>query len=157
MLASTPVLATLMFAGASVAHAFSMTSHAHLCNAAQRSPAAVSMSCIEIYTSARCPHCVTAKEFLASQGVSYVEVDVRADQLNMGTMLVRTKGLSTVPQIFIDDEHIGGCSDMLDAARAGSLVLERNAPSARDHKFYYDGLIQLLRKNGQSMPSLSLA
>ena len=159
MLASKPLLAVLVLTELSVAHAFSMQSKAQPVNVAQRAAlSTASMSCIEVYSSPRCPHCVTAKEFLASQGMAFTEVDVTTDDLNMGTMLIRTNGLSSVPQIFIDDQHIGGCSDMLDAARAGSLELSRDAPApVPDHKYYYKGLIALLERTGKPMPSFSMA
>lgn len=112
---------------------------------------------IEVYTMPRCRHCDTAKDFLASQGVAYTEVDVTADPLNLPTMMVRTKGQHTVPQIFVDDKLIGGCSDMLEAADAGSLelrgVVTPTAQPPADHEAYYSGLTRLLAKKGQPVPA----
>ena len=113
------------------------------------------MKVVEVYSMPQCRHCVTAKDFLAARGVPYTDVDVTADPLNLGTMLIRARGQHTVPQIFIDDEHIGGCSDMLEAAERGSLKLGGYTPStsypARDHRTYYTGLLRLLAEKGDPL------
>jgi glutaredoxin 3 len=114
--------------------------------------AAPMMSCVEVYTMRGCPHCVTAMDFLESHSVPYTEVDVNADMLNMPTMLARTHGQHTVPQIFVDDEHIGGCSDLLRAAEAGTLVLSGQTPlpPKPTHAAYYEGVVRLLSRSAPS-------
>jgi glutaredoxin 3 len=75
------------------------------------------MHTIEIYTTPYCPYCSRAKALLQSKGVEYRETDVAADPSLRSAMTKRANGRHTVPQIFIDDRHIGGCDDLhaLDA------------------------------------------
>ena len=72
---------------------------------------------IEIYTKFLCPFCSRAKALLTSKGVSYDEIDVTMDASLRRTMIDRANGGATVPQIFIDGRHVGGCDDLhaLDA------------------------------------------
>jgi glutaredoxin 3 len=72
---------------------------------------------IEIYTKFLCPYCSRAKALLTSKGVSFDEIDVTMDASLRRTMIDRANGGSTVPQIFIDGRHVGGCDDLhaLDA------------------------------------------
>jgi glutaredoxin 3 len=70
-----------------------------------------------IYTTRYCPYCVQAKALLDSKGVPYQEIPVDGDpglRLEMG----RKAGRNTVPQIWIGDDHIGGCDEL--------YALERN-------------------------------
>jgi glutaredoxin 3 len=69
------------------------------------------MHTIEIYTTPYCPYCVRAKALLQKKGVDYTETDVSDDDLR-DAMTKRAGGRRTVPQIFIDDRHIGGCDDL---------------------------------------------
>lgn len=75
------------------------------------------MAKIEIYTTPLCPYCHAAKALLKRKGVSFVETDVSRDENLRQQMTLRAGGRRTVPQIFIDDRHIGGCDDLhaLDA------------------------------------------
>ena len=66
---------------------------------------------IEVYTTRMCPYCVMAKQLLENKGVSYSEVYVDQDQDLMSEMMQRSKQRS-VPQIFINDLHIGGFDDL---------------------------------------------
>ena len=75
---------------------------------------------ILIYTSAICPYCVAAKNFLKSKGQSWVEVRVDTDPAEREKMIARAKRTS-VPQIFIGDTHVGGYDDMIALHRAGGL------------------------------------
>ena len=76
---------------------------------------------IEIYTTLFCPFCIRAKQLLESKGVMYYDTDVTA-RLNLRkAMTERAGGRSSVPQIFIDGQHIGGCNDLLALERSGQL------------------------------------
>lgn len=79
------------------------------------------MANIEIYTSPLCGYCHAAKRLLNSKGVSYNEVDVFQDPDRKPEMIQRANGSRTVPQIFINDAHIGGCDDLYALERAGKL------------------------------------
>ncbi|MCB9973645.1 MAG: glutaredoxin 3 [Rhodospirillales bacterium] len=72
---------------------------------------------IEIYTWTTCPYCRRAKDLLNRKAVPYTEYDITGDEAARSKMVERTGGPRTVPQIFIDDRHIGGCDDLhaLDA------------------------------------------
>ena len=85
------------------------------------------MARVEIYTKIFCSYCTRAKRLLAAKGVDAQEYDITMGGPDRATMLQRTGGRSTVPQIFIDDRHVGGCDDLhaldargqLDALLAG--------------------------------------
>ncbi|WP_100642722.1 glutaredoxin 3 [Alteromonas facilis] len=70
------------------------------------------MSKVEIYTKGYCPYCHRAKALLESKGVSFVEYPIDKQPELRDEMINRANGGYTVPQIFIDDKHIGGCDDM---------------------------------------------
>ncbi|CNF13240.1 glutaredoxin 3 [Yersinia nurmii] len=74
------------------------------------------MAKIEIYTKATCPFCVRAKALLNSKGAAFKEIAIDGD-MAMREVMIERSGRSTVPQIFIDGQHIGGCDDLhaLDA------------------------------------------
>ncbi|MBL8702643.1 MAG: glutaredoxin 3 [Alphaproteobacteria bacterium] len=76
---------------------------------------------VEIYSSPFCGYCARAKSLLAKKGVDYVDHDVLADSTLRDEMVKRAGGRSTVPQIFIDDRHIGGCDDLHALDAAGGL------------------------------------
>ncbi|HET7845561.1 MAG TPA: glutaredoxin 3 [Xanthomonadales bacterium] len=76
---------------------------------------------IEIYTTAICPYCVAAKNFLVQKGASYEEVRVDRDRERFAEMLTRSNNRRTVPQIFIGGTHVGGFDDMVALDRAGGL------------------------------------
>jgi len=76
---------------------------------------------IEIYTSPLCGYCHAAKRLLAAKGASFTEYDTWADPSAKAEMLRRANGRRTVPQIFIDDRHIGGSDDLHALDRAGGL------------------------------------
>jgi len=79
------------------------------------------MSKIEIYTTFTCPYCHAAKELLKRKGVEYSEINVTGDPIGRSEMSKRANGRTSVPQIFIDDRHIGGCDDIYALDRAGEL------------------------------------
>ena len=75
---------------------------------------------IEIYTSPYCGYCHRAKQLLADKGAAYTEIDVMEGS-RRGEMMKRANGRYTVPQIFIDGQHIGGCDDLYALDQAGGL------------------------------------
>ncbi len=72
---------------------------------------------VEIYTWTTCPYCIRAKALLDSKGVKYTEYNITGDHEARKKMIERTGGSDSVPQIFINDRHYGGCDDIhaLDA------------------------------------------
>jgi glutaredoxin 3 len=75
-----------------------------------------------MYTTAVCPYCVRAKQFLKSKGVDSIEeVRVDLDPQARETMM-QTTGRRTVPQIFIGDTHVGGCDDLFALDASGGLA-----------------------------------
>jgi len=79
------------------------------------------MHTIQIYTTPYCPYCVRAKALLQKKGVDYTETDVSGDDDLRDAMTKRAGGRRTVPQIFIDDHHIGGCDDLYALDGRGEL------------------------------------
>ncbi len=79
------------------------------------------MAKIEIYTSPYCGYCHRAKQLLTRKGADFTEIDVMVDGAKRTEMLARAHGSRTVPQIFIDDKHIGGCDDLYALDRNGGL------------------------------------
>jgi glutaredoxin 3 len=82
----------------------------------------VVMSKIEVYSTAVCPYCVAAKNLLKSKGLEWTEVRVDTDATQRDAMLARSGGRRTVPQIFINDRHVGGYDDLVAADRSGKLA-----------------------------------
>ncbi len=79
------------------------------------------MSTVEIYTKPTCGFCHMAKRLLTSRGVSFAEVNISAQPERRAEMIQRANGGSTVPQIFIDGKHVGGCDDLMALERGGKL------------------------------------
>ncbi len=79
------------------------------------------MSKVEIYSSMWCPFCHRAKRLLQSKGIAFEELDVDADPALRGEMTRRSGGQRTVPQIFIDDRHVGGSDELAALDRDGRL------------------------------------
>jgi len=77
---------------------------------------------IEVYSTAVCPYCVSAKNLLKSKGLEWTEVRVDTDPTQREAMLARSGGRRTVPQIFINDHHVGGFDDLAAADRNGKLA-----------------------------------
>ncbi len=78
------------------------------------------MAAIEIYTQPYCPYCARAKALLDSKGVTYKEIDAPQGSPARSESRSRT-GRTSVPQIFIDGKHIGGCDDLVALDRKGGL------------------------------------
>lgn len=70
------------------------------------------MNKVEIYTKGHCPYCHRAKALLSKKGVAFEEFKIDVQPELRATMIQRANGGYTVPQIFINDQHIGGCDDM---------------------------------------------
>lgn len=79
------------------------------------------MANVEIYTKPTCGFCHMAKRLLGAKGISYAEVNITAQPERRAEMIQRANGGSTVPQIFIDGTHIGGCDDLFALERGGKL------------------------------------
>ncbi len=79
------------------------------------------MARVEIYSTLFCPYCARAKSLLAKKGVDFINIDVIEDTSRRAEMVERSGGRQTVPQIFIDGEHIGGSDDLYALDRAGAL------------------------------------
>lgn len=79
------------------------------------------MAKIEIYTKAFCPYCSRAKALLDDKGAHYEEIDLTMDRAGFDAMVGRANGRRTVPQIFIDDRHIGGSDDLAALDAGGKL------------------------------------
>jgi glutaredoxin 3 len=76
---------------------------------------------ITIYTKAWCPYCAAAKELLQSKGAPFDEIDIGAQPDRRSEMMTRSGGRSTVPQIFVGEQHVGGCDDLYALDRRGEL------------------------------------
>jgi len=79
------------------------------------------MKPVEIYTSPMCGYCHAAKRLLTQKGVEFTEIDVWATPERKPEMIQRAKGGRTVPQIFIGEDHVGGCDELHELERAGKL------------------------------------
>lgn len=78
------------------------------------------MTQIIIYSTPTCPYCDRAKELLTRKGHAFKVIDV-SDDSERAKMIEKAGGRRTVPQIFIDDIHVGGFDDMAALDRAGKL------------------------------------
>ena len=78
------------------------------------------MAEIEIYTSPFCGFCAAAKRLLEKKGVAYREIDVMMKP-SMRKEMVERSGSGTVPQIFVDGEHLGDCMEIMELDEVGEL------------------------------------
>jgi glutaredoxin 3 len=76
---------------------------------------------IEIYTWQTCPFCIRAKALLKNKGVEFTEYAIDGDNAARSKMAERADGRRSLPQIFIDDQHIGGCDDIYALDAQGKL------------------------------------
>jgi glutaredoxin 3 len=79
------------------------------------------MASVEIYTRKFCSYCYQAKELLSRKGVAFREIDVTGNADVRLQMNERAQGRNTLPQIFIDSKHVGGCDDLYALEDAGEL------------------------------------
>ncbi len=84
---------------------------------------------VEIYTKTFCPYCVRALRLLEMKGAEVEEYEISAGGPKREEMIQRANGRTTVPQIFIDGQHVGGCDDLMGLEYAGKLdaMLGRDA------------------------------
>jgi glutaredoxin 3 len=79
------------------------------------------MAEVDIYTTMWCPYCARAKSLLEKKGVAYHEINLDEEPGRRAEMVQRARGGRTVPQIFINGEHVGGSDDIHALDRAGKL------------------------------------
>jgi glutaredoxin 3 len=78
------------------------------------------MANVTIYTKPYCPYCIRAVSLLEKKGVEFTEIEAAFDPEKRQEMM-RRSGRATFPQIFVGDQHIGGCDDMMALEREGRL------------------------------------
>ena len=76
---------------------------------------------VEIYTWNTCPFCIRAKSLLKKKEVDFIEYGIDGDEQARAKMAQRANGKRSLPQIFINDLHIGGCDDIYALEQAGKL------------------------------------
>ena len=76
---------------------------------------------IEIYSGDYCPYCVRAKTLLSKRNLDFIEYDVQKDPDKRTEMTQRSNGGRSIPQIFINDRHVGGCDDLYALDKQGQL------------------------------------
>lgn len=76
---------------------------------------------VEIYTWQTCPFCIRAKLLLWWKGVNYTEYKIDGDEEARNLMAERANGRRSVPEIFINDQHIGGCNEIYKLDQQGQL------------------------------------
>lgn len=76
---------------------------------------------VEIYTWRTCPFCIRAKSLLARKGVDFVEYSIDGDEAAREKMAQRANGRRSLPQIFINHRHVGGCDDIHAIEAQGKL------------------------------------
>ena len=79
------------------------------------------MARVEIYSTMFCPYCARAKSLLSRKGVKFENIDIMMEPDKRDEMLKRAGGRTSVPQIFIDGQHVGGSDDLAALDRAGKL------------------------------------
>ena len=70
------------------------------------------MAKIEIYSGDYCPYCMRAKALLKQRELKFTEYNVQSQPERRVEMAARAPGVRTIPQIFINDRHVGGCDDL---------------------------------------------
>jgi glutaredoxin 3 len=76
---------------------------------------------VVMYTTAHCPYCVRARTLLDKKGVEYTDLRIDDDPALRPEMIQKSGGVTSVPQIFIDDFHVGGFDDMAELDVDGDL------------------------------------
>ena len=81
------------------------------------------MAKVVMYCTTVCPYCTAAERLLKSRGVTEIEkIRIDLDPAKQAEMIARSGGARSVPQVFINDTHIGGFDDTSALAAAGKLV-----------------------------------
>ncbi len=81
------------------------------------------MPSIVVYTTPACSYCAAAKALLRRKGAEFTEINIAGAPDRRAEMVKRANGLTTVPQIFIGPDHVGGCDDLYALDDAGKLDL----------------------------------
>ena len=76
---------------------------------------------VTVYSSPTCSHCQRAKMLLQKKGVAFEEINVRADPSKLNEMIEKSGGKRAIPQIFIDDKHVGNCEELYALDAKGGL------------------------------------
>jgi glutaredoxin 3 len=76
---------------------------------------------ITVYSGPNCPFCERAKMLLKKKGAAFEDFNVKSDADKLTEMMDRSGGMRTIPQIFINGQHIGGCDDLFALDSAGKL------------------------------------
>ena len=79
------------------------------------------MAKVEMYSTMWCPYCSHARALLERKGVAFTEIDLMEEPGRRDEMIRRAGGRTSVPQIFINGEHIGGSDELVALERAGEL------------------------------------
>jgi glutaredoxin 3 len=79
------------------------------------------MAEVELYTTMFCPYCARARALLGRKGVAYTEIDIIEEPARRDEMIRRAAGRTSVPQIFINGEHVGGSDELVALDLAGEL------------------------------------
>ena len=82
------------------------------------------MAEVEVYTTLFCPYCARARALLARKGITFADIDILEDPARRDEMIRRAGGRTSVPQIFINGEHIGGSDELVALDRAGELDIK---------------------------------
>jgi glutaredoxin 3 len=88
---------------------------------------AKAMAEVELYATRWCPYCTRARTLLRRKGVAFVDIDIDEDPRRREEMLRRAGGRTSVPQIFINGAHIGGCDELVALDDAGQLEAKLGA------------------------------
>ena len=76
---------------------------------------------VEVYSGDYCPYCQRAKALLKQRGIAFTEYNVQDEPERRQEMAERAPGARTIPQIFINNRHVGGCDDLHALDRKGEL------------------------------------
>ena len=79
------------------------------------------MTKVKIYTTPYCPFCIKAKRLLMSKNIDFKEIDLSEKPEKFDEMNKKSNGARTVPQIFVDDTHIGDCDYIHELDNKGKL------------------------------------
>jgi len=79
------------------------------------------MATIEVYSGDFCPYCMKAKALLKKKGLEFSEYNIKRDMAKQAEMAERAPGARTIPQIFINNKHVGGCDDLYALEQRGEL------------------------------------
>ncbi|MDQ7002116.1 MAG: glutaredoxin 3 [Ghiorsea sp.] len=77
---------------------------------------------IEIYSGDYCPYCVRAKSLLKQRNLDFIEYNVQQEPDKRAEMMKRSNGGRSIPQIFINDKHVGGCDELYALDKKGQLA-----------------------------------